>query len=387
MENHADPLKEGHMTEAITEVRDGVRLIKQIEADEYKLPSIVYEFASERDEELTVRVVESTETAIDPDNIGTHQEFEPDTWSVPDDELVFESDLEPGSNRKIVFAVRPPEAVEIEQFEGPPESLTVSPEREALVRGATSANASPTANPTDTEDSDEPEPPTPESNRVLNLEQKPKENETGTSNGDSHPDIQETEPIDDGDDDLSETESVVSQFVADLRAGRVSETELEYLDEQFGTTGHESSSVNARIKQLQSDFADLRAYTSALEGFLNENGSAREVLDTLQERLESVESDVESLESTVVDHESELSTLRDAKQAVRSDVDALITTTDSLEDDFADLSAEVSHLEEQVPASDIDDRLADIESDISKMKTFTSRLQGALQEGVPEDSE
>lgn len=340
------------MTEAITEDRDGVRLIKHIETDEFKLPSVVYEFTSERDEELTVQVVEATETALNPDNIGTHKEFEPDTWGVPDDELVFEVELEPEADRKIVFAIRPTDAVELEQFEKAPETLAVAPEREALVRGATPANGPSTANPTGTENSDDTEQSTAESNRILDLDRTPKESETTSSNGGSHPDVQEVEPIEDGDDERRDSESVVSQFVADLRAGRVSEGELEYLEQQFGTTGHDSSSVDARIKQLQTDFADLRAYTSALEGFLDENGSAREVLDSLEERLESVESDVESLE-----------------------------------DDFDDLSTDVSHLEEEVPASDIDDRLADVESDISKMKTFTTRLQGALQEGVSEDSE
>jgi archaellum component FlaC len=375
------------MTEAITEVRDGVRVIKHIEADEYNLPSVVYEFTSEREEELTVRVVESTETALDRENIGTHQEFEPDTWGVPDDELEFEAGLEPEADRKVVFALRPPDAVELEQFGDIPDSITVTPERETVVRRGTSANAPPTANSTDTEDPDETESPTRESNRVLDLDRTPEERDTISSNGDSRSDVQEDEPTDNGEDNHLETESVVSQFVAELRAGRVSQEELEYLEQQFGTSGHDSSSVDARIKQLQTDFSDLRAYTSALEGFLNENGSAREILDSLEERLESVESDVESLESTVVDHESELSVLREDQQGVRSDVDSLTSTIESLEDDFEEVSAEVSHVKEQIPASNIDDRLADIEDDISKMKTFTSRLQGALQEGVPEDSQ
>jgi len=341
--------------QAITrEFREGVQLVKHVERDQYDSPSVVYEFTSERETDVSVHVVESARDSLEPDHVDTHRGAEPNEWDVTDARIAFDVDLEPRTDREVVCALRPQAPGEIEQLAGSPAEFTVEPARHTPVRGATTARSGQSAGADGTETTED-----------LRAD--------GSTEADAAG-IEASEPT--GTDDRGRGESVAAQLVAELQSGRVSEAELDYLEQRFGTT--HSTSVDARIARIQRDFADIRAYSDALEEFLDEHGSGRAVIDSFGERLDSVESDLESLESTVTEREGETEALRDDLRETRSAVASVSDAVTAMRADVDDLSTDVERLNERLPPSDIEGRVSEIEDDVSELLTFTARLRGVL---------
>jgi prefoldin subunit 5 len=357
------------MSDKITEHTDGVYLEKHVDTDEFALPSVVYEFTSVRETTVTVRIVETIPDSLDSDQIAFHKDHGVDDWEVQGTELVCEVELDAQADYRSVCAVDSDASIEADALVESPDEFTVSPPKPVAARDGSEATAT---------QSDR----TPGTNRAANREatrvvedggvdrHDGEHPETDAESSPDHPDRQASPQNDgDADDSPDESDSLVDRFVAELQAGDVTDENLQYLEQQFGARHSATGSVDARIAQLQQDFADLRAYTTALEEFLDENGSAREVLDDVETRLDSLEEDVSAFSSTVetVDtHESELSTLQE---------------------DVQKLQADVSRIEERLPPADIDDRISDLESDIADMTGFTRTLREAIQKDPYEDSE
>jgi archaellum component FlaC len=374
------------MTGNTVEFSGGVELCKHVERDEYEMPSIVYEFTSERTEPVTVQVVESLSESLTPEHLGFHRDFEPENWSITDEELQLEVELGPEAEFKTIYAVRPTASVEPEQLIESPEEFSVTPEPEALVRGGKAESVSQSVppgspeRPDRTEQTDTPPEGTPDASEQSARNETPEKTIATNGEGESGPQLSASSDEAVPDDGVS----LVDQLVVELQAGRASEASLDYLEQEFGTTNHNSGSMDARIKQLQRDFADIRAYTGALEEFLNENGSAREVVNSLQNRLETVDDEIDSLESTVDEQESDVIELREEIDDVQSEVESVSAEISSLAEDVEELSSQVDRVDDQLPAYDIEERISELEEDIAETTAFTNRLRGALQESFTE---
>ena len=405
--------------------RDGVQLEKYYEDDEFPLPSIVYEFESDRSTAVEVRVAEVLPEGIGPEDIGFHTDLGRDNWSLTAKELVWRGTVEPAGCERAVFALRPDQEYDIERLVDEPDAFDVQvPDPASLpARAGTftrSAGSDGEDVPADDED-------TPDVDR-----------EVARWGGDgaaaaAADDDSSDEPATEGtadepatggtaDDETSidptDGESLADRLVAELRAGNVSTENRRYLQRELGGV-QPRGSVDARLQQLQAKLSDFEAYTDAVEEFLDEGGTAEQLTETVETRLDAFEDDLRTLESTVAelaelqgdvadldeltstvaDHESELesldedlssldedmssleedlSSVQEGLETVREKVDAVSAELSGVTGTVEELGAELSRLDEEA-TDGVEDRLAEVEAELEDVCEFADTLQEALQ--------
>ena len=398
--------------------RDGVQLEKYYEDDEFPLPSIVYEFESDRSTAVEVRVAEVLPEGIGPEDIGFHTDLGRDNWSLTAKELVWRGTVEPAGCERAVFALRPDQEYDIERLVDEPDAFDVQvPDPASLpARAGTftrSAGSDGEDDPADDED-------TPDVDREV--ARWGGDGAAAAAADDDLPDEPATgrtadEPATGGtaDDETSidptDGESLADRLVAELRAGNVSTENRRYLQRELGGV-QPRGSVDARLQQLQAKLSDFEAYTDAVEEFLDEGGTAEQLTETVETRLDAFEDDLRTLESTVAelaelqgdvadldeltstvaDHESELesldedmssleedlSSVQEGLETVREKVDAVSAELSGVTGTVEELGAELSRLDEEA-TDDVEDRLAEIEAELEDVCEFADTLQEALQ--------
>lgn len=423
-------------SEILTVSRDGVTVEKSFEPDSFPVPAIAFEISSSRDGAATVRLVDVLPEEVDGTDVGFHPDYGDEFWSVEDGEIVFEREFDGGESFTTVYAVREGDLDTIERFLVEPELEAVDPGEEVVgdssqvVRDVLSGSTESVPGLGD-EESDEEE--DDEEVEPLNLQDPTGSGSPagGVAIGDPTTDgeNEDSEESEDADDDgvvsgpeiaaPDEGESVAESLAAEIRAGEADEETLDVLRDALGTGegggGGTSSAVDARIQRLQTDVSDLRAYTDALEEFIEENGRGRELLeevrtevDRLDERLtaaeehrERVESSVSSVESSVEEVEESVDDVRgsvdvlegsladvresvsgveDTVQSVEGRVGSLKGTVDGLAGDLSELEEEaataedVTELEQRIDsveeemAADLEERLGSIEDQLEEMR-------------------
>jgi hypothetical protein len=164
------------------------------------------------------------------------------------------------------------------------------------------------------------------------------------------------DPPDEGTAATTDAESLASALAAELRAGTVPEDDLAVLRDALDRE-QESESDRVRLEHLQRQYHDLAAYTDALSTFIDENGSADDVLADLRERV----ADLEELEARLDD---------------LADGFADEAAVDALEDDLHDLRHDVhdarTHLDDRI--DDVEDRLDDLEATVDDLEEETEVL-------------
>lgn len=214
--------------------------------------------------------------------------------------------------------------------------------------------------------------------------------------------------------------SVAAALVEELRAGTVDESVERALRAELGAGASadapdgqdRSDSTDARIESLQSEVADLRAYTDALESFLDENGDAQRLLadlreqideltariDGVGERVSAVDDRLDAVDERVAGVDDRLAETADDVGSVTDRVDDLderegdlVARIDDLDDDLADLSDDVAALDDldddlDEVADDVRERLDDIEADIVEIESFRKRMANVFG-GASEDTD
>jgi len=174
--------------------------------------------------------------------------------------------------------------------------------------------------------------------------------------------------------------SVASALAAEIREGSVDDDDLAVLREAF--EGEVPTSVDVRVSRLQSQVEDVLAYRDALADFLDENGTAEEVLGDVSE-------DVADLHDRVDDLDASLSAAADDRAALRDDVtetaDAVGDATERLETVEADLDrieSRLERLDEKLSAVEaVEDDIEEIRSELADLRSFRDRLSSAFGTG------
>lgn len=364
------------MESGITDTTAGVTLNKYYEDDEYDLPSVVYEFASERPEAVEISLEEAIPSELDPQHVGFHANYGTEYWRVQDGTLQFEHVLEPETEYTTVIGINPdaeydaerlvttPETFEIEALESPPVG---SPPPGSFTRSASTDEATTGGGTASTP--------------VIEIgdDRTTTEADHGTDGPDaSAAELSDTgEPEDGGTDSVADGDSIGAELAAELDAETLSDDALETLRRRLQPEQAVPGSVDARIDQLQSDVSELTAYTSALEEFLDEHGSARELIERFEDELESFEDGLESVESRTDEHDHEIASLRADVEEREREHESLSGELSSVLDDVDDLSSEVSQLRSEVP-DDVEERLATVEDDVSEVSDIIKRLNEAF---------
>jgi predicted nucleic acid-binding Zn-ribbon protein len=402
--SNADPAEVNVVVE-----RDGVTVEKSFEPEDFPVPAIAFVIRSERDVAVKVRLADAVPDDIEAEDIGFHPKYGADFWDNAEGKLVFEREFEAGEEYTTVYGLRARDTESVERFLGEPELEEVSPglEEEPEDAGEVVSNV---MNETDSEASDDDleaaiAAADVEDGDADDLEAAIAAAEEGdtTAEADTSSDGAAAPP----EPATVSVEDVTATLADEIRAGSVSDDDIETLRDALGVE-EEDGSVEARISHLQTEVSDLQAYTAALEEFLDENGEAQTLLSDLKGTVEGFESELEvvredvdevadaaeavdEMESEVSELTARVQSLDDRLENVGSDVKNVESSVNSLSSDFEGLRNEVDavgremeEVRDEMPEEDIaemddqleslDDRMADLEEELDDLAQMRERM-------------
>lgn len=433
---------------------DGVTVTKRFEADEFPVPAIAFEFESERDESVLVKLIDAVPEGVEVEDLGFHPEYGSEFWTIENESISFERDMEAGASYTTVYGIRAADTDNIEQFLDDPTLERVEPplpdDGGDLIRGSgdnviKDAIAGDGEIPgLDDEDEESEDESAEEDVGTLDLKDPNTERETRqtTDSGGSSDDSGSGAATDDsaggstadsaggaatddsgggvGTDDsagVSVDESVVSALAEEIRQGAVSAEDVKLLRRAFEVAGQEGGTINAQIRQIQTDIADLRAYTGSLEEFLAENGTGKQLIEEFEGQLDSFRDQLDSFEGQLDELEAEFGTVRDDVGAVQTemntvseevetvseevdsvgeevdsvgeevdsvgeeldqfgeDIETVTADMDSLEATIADIEGEIEEIREEMTDADVGERVDSMEADIKDLKSWQKQIK------------
>lgn len=397
---------EGH--DSVRVSADGVRVLKRFVADQFPVPAIAFELSSGRDEPVTLRLSDRVPRGVAVEDLGFHPDYGSEHWTIEEDRITFERELEPNASYTTVYGIRAAE--DVRQFLTDPTIESVTPplsatdsendvvleSDDALVEDAISRGTKP-AEEDDEKPTEEPDVPS-----TLDL---------GTPDTDSRDDQNDEEngrvasarpPAEPATDEPQQAVrpaaegSVVASLATELRRDNVSQADLDLLREVLVEQYDGSGSRTARLDRLQQDVANLRAYTGALEEFLDENGTGAELIDSFEAQLDDFDDRLEHLETDfIVEVRGRIEALEEQLEQLESSVTEEFDRVDDLESGLADLEriddietklerlddteSELEDLERiDDIESELEERIDDIESELTDLKRWREQLINTL---------
>jgi predicted nucleic acid-binding Zn-ribbon protein len=409
--------------------RGGVSVEKSFEPDDFPVPAIAFVIHSDRDETTNVRIVDQVPDDVPAQDIGFHPKYGADFWSVEDGEIVFEREFEAGEEYTTVYGLRAKDTDEVERFLTEPTIEGVDgEERVSDIIGDEGADEA-DADQADGDEADQEEVDT-----SIDLDDPTgADDEAGTAEADAEgaeetagpkpaeasaddleSAIADIDGTGDGDEEGGESvaggagevsaavqsagkgseaagngattgadpEDLAAALATEIRDGEVADEDLETLRDALGadlepSSGEVPGHVAAKIDKLQSDVDEVVAYTGALESFLDDGGSADELLAMREE--------FDGLRASVADLEGRVDGMDDRVDEVAATADALEGSIGALHDDVADLESGLSDLEAQL--ADLEDdlgenlssRVADLEGELDAMEDDIQTLDNLRQ--------
>ncbi len=403
-------------SQAYEEVRissDGVTVVKRFEEDEFPVPAIAFEFASNRDESITVTLTDEVPEGVAVEDLGFHPEYGSEYWTIDNEQITFEKELDANAEYTTVYGIRATGTDDVEQFLTQPQIDEVDPPlpegaEGKLEEGETDGEGEDDLIPEtdddivkdviagdgevpgleDEEEADD------EEIETLNLKDpnEPESTQTGSSTADG----------DDGDAPAVDLdgESIVGAIAEEIRQNNVSVDDMklltraiEKLSEREETTNGSGDGVqDARVDKLQKDIADLRAYTDALEEFLEENGTGDQLIQDFRDQLDEVNTSLDNVEAElaettetvddvreeVTDVSNEVEAISDEVDTVAGEVDDVESSVDDLEGSLAEVETAVDELEEEVTDGDVSARLEEIEDELEDLREWQDQIKNTF---------
>ncbi|WP_324757887.1 hypothetical protein [Haloarcula montana] len=407
--------------EEVTVSSDGVIVTKRFEADEFPVPAIAFNVVSKRSEPVTIRLVDTVPEDVAVEDLGFHPEYGSEYWDINEDRIAFEKEIQADSEYTTVYGIRATGTDDVEKFLTEPEIESVSPplddDEETLVGGGDNAVKDVIAGDADSvpgleEDEED------EDIETLDLKDP---NGTGTPEAAGT----STSADDGGEPESGDAETngevgegtVIAAMADEIRNSNVSPDDVKLLqraldavsDEESDSGSDTDGATQAKIERLQGDIADLRAYTDALEEFLEENGTGDEMIEEFSQRLEefetelnSFESEIESARSTaqsansgveslekevslveedVEEVGSEVNSIGNSLRTVEDDVDEFDAQIAELDEQLSDMESEVEQVREEMGDGEIDERLTELENEIVELNEWREQLSSVIGGG------
>ena len=114
---------------------------------------------------------------------------------------------------------------------------------------------------------------------------------------------------------------LAATLAAEIRAGEVSESDLETLRGELDAGLPRSADV--RIRRVQAQMEDLNAYADAIAEFIDEEGTGAELVERLDTELNEITDELDDLRESVEAAESDRTEIRRSVAGVDRDVDAV----------------------------------------------------------------
>ena len=207
----------------------------------------------------------------------------------------------------------------------------------------------------------------------------------------------ETEVTDDGltaaEDEIDKPAETVSDtdlesglaaaLAAEIRSGEVDEADLATLRTELDVGVPRS--VDVRIARLQSSVADIEAYADALAEFIDGEGTAREILDDLDAKVDSVEDGMaalddrlDSAEAARTDLRGDLSAVDESVEAITADVDSVTDRVDGVSERVDGVETDVSTVGETV--SGIETTVGAVTDDVDRIDEETAEIERSVDD-------
>jgi len=154
--------------------------------------------------------------------------------------------------------------------------------------------------------------------------------------------------------------SVVEAFAAELRRDEPSEEAVATLRSHLRP--ERSGGVDAKLDHCLSRIAELDAYVDALEAFLDEEGTADQLLAEVRDDIRTVEASLDDLSTRVESVEAAQSRLDDRLESMAADVAAVESDLDRVD--------ELDGAVEEVDASlgDVSERVEDLDRSVHETR-------------------
>ncbi|MBV0901302.1 hypothetical protein [Haloarcula salina] len=358
--------------EEVTVASDGVTVTKRFEADEFPVPAIAFNLRSRRTGAVTVRLVDTVPEDVAVEDLGFHPEYGSEYWDINEDRIAFEKELDPEADYTTVYGIRATGTDDVEKFLTEPEIESVDPpldDGEEDLVGSSDAVRDVISGDVDSvpgldEDGDEDE-----DIETLELAD-PNNPDAGAESSEGDGSTADAEV---------ETGAVIATMAEEIRQQNVSADDVKLLKRALDAVSDDDETADdgvneARIQRLQADIADLRAYTGALEEFLDENGTGEDMIEDFSERLES-------FESTLDDFEDDIQTAKSAAAEASEEVDTLATDVNDIESQVDDLEGEIEAVRDEIGEGELADRVDETESEIEDLKEWREQLSSVIGGG------
>ncbi len=208
--------------------------------------------------------------------------------------------------------------------------------------------------------------------------------------GEDEPEVDEDEPGDgtetpEGNGDAGDGSStptpvegsVVTRFVEELREGEHTEADLAFLRSELG--GEPTASDGARIDHLQTRVEEVAAYASAIERFLDENGTGEQLIEEFKDelagfddRLGGMDGRIDDTESIVGSLDEDVDELSERTGAVESDFETTDDRLDAVDEELDSVRAEIESLESSVER--LETELGELEEDVVDVVEWREQL-------------
>ena len=389
--------------EEVTVASEGVTVKKRFEEEEFPVPAIAFEFESNRDEEVTVRLTDTVPDDIEVEDLGFHPEYGSEYWTIDDDQITFERDLDANSSYTTVYGIRATGSDDIQQFLAEPTLESVDPplpegESHEDVIPETSDDVVKDAIAGDgeipgLEDEDDEDDEDEEDVGTLDLKD-PNDPESGTADASSdgaeaggEADAGAGDAEDDGGGEVTVSDdSLIATMATEIRQKNVSAEDVKLLRQAFEIAAEEGGSTAAKIDQIQSDIADLRAYTNSLEEFLDENGTAEELIEEFEGQVEQFDERLDEFESTLDDQSGQIDAVDETIEAVSGDIDAMSEDVESMGEEVATVNDDVDTLDEEVSSvrrevNGLGNEVEEFEDTLEAVEEEVEELQEEVTDG------
>jgi methyl-accepting chemotaxis protein len=320
---------------------EGVDIEKRYDESEFPFPSVVYDFTSNRDETVELTVEDVLPDAVAAENVGFHADYNGNDWAVDGDRLIFDRELQPGAECRTIYAVSATETEKPSEIFVEPSAIDVSP---------------PVADESGADVSVE-----------LDVPAAPVADGRGADPDTDGGSATATE----SDDDL------LGALASEVESDEIERSDLEVVASAVAEVMDGSSgSVDARLTRIESDIAELRAYSDALAEFLDEHDGADAVIERFEQRVSAVESDLDTVRSRTDDLRSDVDSVRDDTGDLDAEVDALAASLDEVSTQIDELQSSLGHTAEE---QSVNERVATLEDRLTEFEDFVENVRAAFE--------
>lgn len=381
---------------------DGVSVRKWMDTGGFRVPAVSFELVSERDEAVTVRLVDRIPDSFPMERVGFHPDHGSEHWTAyPDHRVGFEYELAPDETVTTVYGVRIDEDEDIEQFDSAPElevlvgddsgdengegieDATISDiapqERTDVVRDVIEGDRETVPGLEDGDEDDEP----PEE---IFDDLGEAEASDGFVEDAGEPDTEEPpEAVDAGDEmtEFSEPDDPAAETEPGADAETEADADVEVEAETESDPGAEADTEAAGGADAEVD-AGMRAEPGSVAAALAEELAAGEVEESTREQLQTalgVPQSVETRLSHLQTRVSDMEAYTDALEAFIDENGAAQELADDLEADIAAVEERTERLASDIQ-EDVEERLEAAEDDRAAIAADLEDLEADLDKEV-----